>query len=179
MVLAGRHKFVIEILMIIELLYIFYFDCLNIVHFCCYRFHIWCPFSCLRNLCWPQGCIPFEKLSHALRKTYSLVTVLFIHPSLSSFLCTLLLSGIWFVSEHQDYPSTSVSLTFSFSASTKSRRKKKIRRILDDTELGEETKKKIAIEKVNIARALYMGVWSKSYSSFHMYITFTGTSRAA
>lgn len=32
--------------------------------------------------------------------------------------------------------------------STKRKRKKKIRRILDDTELGEETKRKIAIEKV-------------------------------
>lgn len=31
---------------------------------------------------------------------------------------------------------------------SKRRRKKKIRRILDDTELGEDTKKKIAIEKV-------------------------------
>ncbi|KAI3459053.1 hypothetical protein Pfo_015716 [Paulownia fortunei] len=35
----------------------------------------------------------------------------------------------------------------SVSASTKKRRKKKIRRIIDDAELGEETKKKIAIEK--------------------------------
>ncbi|KAG8380399.1 hypothetical protein BUALT_Bualt06G0011300 [Buddleja alternifolia] len=35
----------------------------------------------------------------------------------------------------------------SVKDSTKRRRKKKIRRIIDDTELGEETKKKIAIEK--------------------------------
>lgn len=34
--------------------------------------------------------------------------------------------------------------------STKRRPKKKIRRILDDTELGEETKRKIAIEKVKV-----------------------------
>ena len=32
--------------------------------------------------------------------------------------------------------------------SSKRRKKKKIRRIIDDTELGEETKRKIAIEKV-------------------------------
>ncbi|XP_019054212.1 PREDICTED: protein CHROMATIN REMODELING 20 isoform X2 [Nelumbo nucifera] len=36
---------------------------------------------------------------------------------------------------------------FTVSVSTKRRRKKKIRRILEDTELGEETKRKIAIEK--------------------------------
>ena len=35
-----------------------------------------------------------------------------------------------------------------FSVSTKRKQKKKIRRILDDAELGEETKRKIAIEKV-------------------------------
>lgn len=40
------------------------------------------------------------------------------------------------------------SLTeIKFRASSKRKRKKKIRRILDDAELGEETKKKIAIEK--------------------------------
>jgi hypothetical protein len=45
-------------------------------------------------------------------------------------------------------------LVFFFS--TKRRRKKKIRRILDDTELGEETKKKIAIEKVTLSmRSLF------------------------
>jgi hypothetical protein len=45
---------------------------------------------------------------------------------------------------------------WSFFFSTKRRRKKKIRRILDDTELGEETKKKIAIEKVTLSmRSLF------------------------
>lgn len=34
----------------------------------------------------------------------------------------------------------------------KRRQKKKIRRIIDDAELGEETKRKIAIEKVSFAR---------------------------
>lgn len=33
---------------------------------------------------------------------------------------------------------------------SKRKRKKKIRRILDDAELGEETKRKIAIEKVSL-----------------------------
>lgn len=41
--------------------------------------------------------------------------------------------------------------------STKRRRKKKIRRILDDTELGEETKRKIAIEKVNASKCQKLG----------------------
>lgn len=40
-----------------------------------------------------------------------------------------------------------INLLF-FYISTKRRRKKKIRRILDDAELGEETRRKIAIEKV-------------------------------
>ena len=37
-----------------------------------------------------------------------------------------------------------------FCISSKRRNKKKIRRILDDAELGEETRRKIAIEKVPI-----------------------------
>lgn len=39
---------------------------------------------------------------------------------------------------------------FFFLVSGNRKRKKKIRRILDDAELGEETKRKIAIEKVFI-----------------------------
>lgn len=41
-------------------------------------------------------------------------------------------------------------------SSTKRRRKKIIRRIIDDAELGEETKKKIAIEKVRICSAFIL-----------------------
>ncbi|KAI8539501.1 hypothetical protein RHMOL_Rhmol09G0188200 [Rhododendron molle] len=46
-----------------------------------------------------------------------------------------------------DSDSDSSDADITVSISTKRKRKKKIRRILDDAELGEETKKKIAIEK--------------------------------
>ncbi|CAK8572305.1 unnamed protein product [Lathyrus sativus] len=49
--------------------------------------------------------------------------------------------------DSDDSDSDSDSEIAPVTISTKRRRKKKIRRILDDTELGEETKKKIAIEK--------------------------------
>ncbi|KAK3043158.1 hypothetical protein RJ639_000047 [Escallonia herrerae] len=48
--------------------------------------------------------------------------------------------------------------------STKRRRKKKIRRILDDAELGEETKRKIAIEKERQARLKSLGAQFSSKS---------------
>ncbi|KAL0340798.1 UNVERIFIED_CONTAM: protein CHROMATIN REMODELING 20 [Sesamum radiatum] len=75
--------------------------------------------------------------------------ILHCHSSipLSAASSALYFSGIWFLSEHQDCPATSISLTFSFLTSNMRGRKKKIRRILDDSELREETKKKIAIEQ--------------------------------
>ncbi|KAK2968272.1 hypothetical protein RJ640_016204 [Escallonia rubra] len=48
--------------------------------------------------------------------------------------------------------------------STKRRQKKKIRRILDDAELGEETKRKIAIEKERQARLKSLGAQFSSKS---------------
>ncbi|MCD7462186.1 hypothetical protein HAX54_047949 [Datura stramonium] len=50
--------------------------------------------------------------------------------------------------------------------STKRRRKKKIRRILDDTELGEETKRKIAIEKERQERLKSLGAKFSSKTMF-------------
>ncbi|KAJ8558565.1 hypothetical protein K7X08_035744 [Anisodus acutangulus] len=50
--------------------------------------------------------------------------------------------------------------------STKRRRKKKIRRILDDTELGEETKRKIAIEKERQERLKSLGAKFSSKNMF-------------
>lgn len=50
-------------------------------------------------------------------------------------------------SSESDSDSDDSDADISVNASTKRRRKKKIRRIIDDAELGEETRKKIAIEK--------------------------------
>ncbi|KAM3290099.1 protein CHROMATIN REMODELING 20 [Capsicum chacoense] len=50
--------------------------------------------------------------------------------------------------------------------STKRRRKKKIRRILEDTELGEETKRKIAIEKERQERLKSLGAKFSSKTMF-------------
>jgi hypothetical protein len=47
-------------------------------------------------------------------------------------------------------------LLYSSCISSKRRKKKKIRRILDDAELGEETRRKIAIEKVPIFFGLFV-----------------------
>ncbi|CAA0814494.1 Protein CHROMATIN REMODELING 20 [Striga hermonthica] len=51
------------------------------------------------------------------------------------------------VSSSSDSDSDDSDANINVNTSTRKRRKKKIRRILDDAELGEETKKKIAIEK--------------------------------
>ncbi|KAL0298584.1 UNVERIFIED_CONTAM: protein CHROMATIN REMODELING 20 [Sesamum radiatum] len=51
------------------------------------------------------------------------------------------------ISSSSDSDSDDSDSDVGVHASTKKRRKKKIRRIIDDAELGEETKKKIAIEK--------------------------------
>jgi hypothetical protein len=45
------------------------------------------------------------------------------------------------------YPKHNSQITL-YCDSSKRKKKKKIRRIIDDAELGEETKRKIAIEKV-------------------------------
>lgn len=79
------------------------------------------------------------------------------------------------MSELQHYPSIHFDSPF-FCSSTKKRRKKKIRRIIDDTELGEETKKKIAIEKVKCTPVFY---YNTSYQHATDKDTSTGTSRAA
>lgn len=55
-------------------------------------------------------------------------------------------------------------LVFFFS--TKRKRKKNIRRILDDAELGEETKKKIAIEKVTFSRRSLLSKLDLPYKLF-------------
>ncbi|GER51313.1 DNA repair and recombination protein RAD54 [Striga asiatica] len=51
------------------------------------------------------------------------------------------------VSSSSDSDTDDSDTNINVNTSTRKRRKKKIRRILDDAELGEETKKKIAIEK--------------------------------
>lgn len=56
-----------------------------------------------------------------------------------------------------DTDSSSSDEDVNNNTSTKRRRKKKIRRILDDAELGEETKKKIAIEKERQERLKSLG----------------------
>lgn len=65
-----------------------------------------------------------------------------------------------------------------FCTSSKRKQKKKIRRILDDAELGEETKRKIAIEKVSYAKfLLFKSNWFLVLS-FALCSNFVGTSRA-
>lgn len=54
-----------------------------------------------------------------------------------------------------------INLLF-FYISTRRRQKKKIRRILDDAELGEETRRKIAIEKVP-------NFWLILFNHFHFW----------
>ncbi|KAF7133119.1 hypothetical protein RHSIM_Rhsim09G0133300 [Rhododendron simsii] len=63
-----------------------------------------------------------------------------------------------------DSDSDSSDADITVSISTKRKRKKKIRRILDDAELGEETKKKIAIEKERQDRLKSMEAQVKSKS---------------
>lgn len=62
---------------------------------------------------------------------------------------------------------------------SKQRMKKKIRRIIDDTELGEETKRKIAMEKVCGLSVLYVyciyGCLRPSYLDYKQY--FEGKAR--
>ncbi|WMV25763.1 hypothetical protein MTR67_019148, partial [Solanum verrucosum] len=60
--------------------------------------------------------------------------------------------------------------------STKRRPKKKIRRILDDTELGEETKRKIAIEKERQERLKSLGA---KFSSKTMFMDSGGCSKSS
>lgn len=66
----------------------------------------------------------------------------------SNFTIYYKLSSIISTYELQRY---SLSDLIFFLYSSKRRHKKKIRRILDDAELGEETKRKIAIEKVRFS----------------------------
>ncbi|KAI3470412.1 hypothetical protein Pfo_027075 [Paulownia fortunei] len=62
------------------------------------------------------------------------------------------------------------------NASTKRRRKMKIRRILDDAELGEETKKKIAIEKERQERLKSLEAWYSTKSVMMNSMVSTGIS---
>lgn len=70
-------------------------------------------------------------------------------------------------------------IRLSYFFSSKRRHKKKIRRILDDAELGEETKKKIAIEKVAICIKIKLFLCLNLICCLKLFIilpTFIGTS---
>ena len=57
-----------------------------------------------------------------------------------------------------------------FCISSKRRNKKKIRRILDDAELGEETRRKIAIEKVPFFRFIRAVVSFSGYQIIYFFL---------
>ncbi|KAH7839935.1 hypothetical protein Vadar_010494 [Vaccinium darrowii] len=75
-------------------------------------------------------------------------------------------------SSESDSDSSDADITVSIS--TKRKRKKKIRRILDDAELGEETKKKIAMEKERQDHLKSLEAQVKSKSVFMSSVNLSG-----
>ncbi|KAM1251149.1 hypothetical protein ACFX2I_033548 [Malus domestica] len=73
-----------------------------------------------------------------------------------------------------DSDSDSSDSEIDVAISSKRRRKKKIRRIIDDTELGEETRRKIAIEKERQERLMSLQVQFSAKSKMKSFATCNG-----
>lgn len=84
--------------------------------------------------------------------------------------CDKALSGV----ESSDLESDNTSGNESDGPVSKHKRKKRIRRIIDDTELGEETKRKIAMEKARQEHLKSMHEQSASKLSRSNIVTFSG-----
>ncbi|KAM7532167.1 hypothetical protein LguiB_035577 [Lonicera macranthoides] len=77
-------------------------------------------------------------------------------------------------SDSDDSEDSDEDVNVVISTSTKRRQKKKIRRILDDAELGEETKRKIAIEKERQDRLKCLEAKFSTKSMMKSSVSFTG-----